>query len=197
VETHTPQPQKKRDEAAFERSRQEIEALREQAQAGEISLAYFDEAGFAQVHPNRSAWTPCGEQHCIDAPRGERLNVMAALFSDGSVMHSHYWCSSTAEIFLGFVGELAKTVTKPLVILIDNASIHRARAIQPALKMLEKKGITLKFLPPYSPELNRIEKLWWLMKHRWMALARRTKAELEQAVDHILTNFGAEFKMKF
>jgi hypothetical protein len=30
-----------------------------------------------------------------------------------------------------------------------------------------------------------------------MALARRTKAELEQAVDHILTNFGAEFKMKF
>jgi transposase len=98
---------------------------------------------------------------------------------------------------LGFIAELAKTVTKPLVILIDNASIHRARAIQPALKMLEKKGVTLKFLPPYSPELNRIEKLWWLMKHRWMALARRTKAELEQAVDHILTNFGAEFKMKF
>jgi len=76
---------------------------------------------------------------------------MAALFSDGSVMHSHYWCSSTAEISLGFVGELAKTVAKPLVIVIDNASIHRARAIQPALKMLWKKGITLKFLPPYSP----------------------------------------------
>jgi transposase len=171
--------------------------LREQAQAGEINLAYFDEAGFAQGHPNRSAWTPYGEQHCIDAPRDERLNVMAALFSDGSVMHSRCWCSSTSEIFLGFVAELAKRATKPLIILIDNASIHRARAIQPALKMLEKKGITLKFLPPYSLELNRIEKLWWLMKHRWMALTRRTRAELEQAVDHILTNFGAEFKMKF
>jgi transposase len=96
-----------------------------------------------------------------------------------------------------FIAELAKTVSKPLVILIDNASIHRARAIQPALRLLEKKGITLKFLPPYSPELNRIEKLWWLMKHRWMALTRRTKEELEQAVDYILTNFGAEFKMKF
>jgi transposase len=34
-------------------------------------------------------------------------------------------------------------------------------------------------LPPYSPELKRIEKLWWLMKHRWMALTRRTKEELE------------------
>ena len=88
---------------------------------------------------------------------------MAALVSDGSVMHSHHWCSSTAEIFLDFVGELAKSVTKPLVIVLDNASIQRARAIQPALKLLEEKGITLKFLPPYSPELNRIEKLWWLM----------------------------------
>ena len=168
-----------------------------ETQAGQIDLAYFDEAGFAQVHPNRSAWTPCGEQHSIEAPRGQRLNVMAALFSDGSVIHSHDRCSSTAEIFPGFVGELVKSVTKPLVIVIDNASIHRARAIQPALKLLEKKGITFKLLPPYSPELNRIEKLWWLMKHRWMALARSTKAQLEQAVDHVLAHFGTQFKMEF
>jgi transposase len=159
LQAHAPQPQKKRDDAAFERSRQEIAALRAQAQAGEISLAYFDEVG--------------------------------------SVMHSSCWCSTTAELFLGFVTELAKTVTKTLVILIDNASIPRVRAIQPALRLLEKKGITLKFLPPYSPELNRIEKLWWLMKHRWMALTRRTKVELEHTVNHILTNFGSEFKMAF
>lgn len=122
---------------------------------------------------------------------------MAAWFSDGSVIHSSNWRSTTAELFLGFVEGLAKTLTKPLVIVIDNASIHRARAIQPALRLLEKKGITLKFLPPYSPELNRIEKLWWLMKHRWMALKRRTKEELEQTVEHILTNFGGLFKMTF
>ena len=122
---------------------------------------------------------------------------MAALFNDGSVVHSHHWCSSTAELFLGFVGELAKDATKPLGTVLDNASIHRARAIQPALKRLKEKGVTLKFLPPYSPELNRIEKLWWLMKHRWMALTRRTKEELEQAVDHVLANFGTQFKMTF
>jgi transposase len=107
------------------------------------------------------------------------------------------WCSTTADLFLGFVAELAKTVTKTLVILIDNASIHRARAIQPALRLLEKKGIMLKFLPPCSPELNRIEKLWWLIKHRWMALTRRTKVDLEQTVNHILTNFGSQSKMAF
>ncbi len=45
------------------RARVEIELLREQAAAGDMVLAYVDEAGFAQVHPNRSAWTPQGERH--------------------------------------------------------------------------------------------------------------------------------------
>jgi len=45
--------------------------------AGEMVLAYCDEAGFSQVHPNRSAWTPKGERHLIPAIRGKRLNVLA------------------------------------------------------------------------------------------------------------------------
>jgi hypothetical protein len=51
--------------------------------------------------------------------------------------------------------------------------------------------------PKHGPELHRIEKLWWLMKRRWMALTRRTKVELEQTVNHILTHFGSQFKMAF
>lgn len=166
METHPPQFEKKRDDAAFERCREELQALREQAQAGDIELVYLDESGIAQVHPNRSAWTPCGEQHCIEAPRGQRLNVLAALFSSGKAVHTRYWCSSTAERFLGFVSELARQVSKPMVIVLDNASIHRAAAIEPALERLKQQGVTLKFLPPYSPELNRIEVMWRLMKRK-------------------------------
>lgn len=129
LETHAPQLEKKRDAAAFAKSSEELDKLRAQAQAGEIELAYLDEAGFAQVHPNRSAWSPRGEQHLIDAPRGKRLNVMAALLSSGTVEHAHYWCSSTAELFLGFVADLASKVSKPLVIVLDNARIHSAAAI--------------------------------------------------------------------
>ena len=70
---------------AFERAKQEIAELRARAQADEIEVAYLDEAGFAQIHPNRSAWTPVGEQHCIEAIRGKRLNVVAALLSSGKV----------------------------------------------------------------------------------------------------------------
>ena len=41
-------------------------------------MAYLDEAGFEQTPPNRGAWTPVGEQHCIEAGRGSRLNVVVS-----------------------------------------------------------------------------------------------------------------------
>ena len=197
METHAPQLEKKRDPAPFAKSSQELDKLRAHAQAGEIELAYLDEAGFAQVHPNPSAWTPRGEPHCIDAPRGKRLNVMAALMSSGTVEYAHYWCSSTAELFLGFVNDLAKKVSKPLVIVLDKASIHRAGAIQDALELLKKQGVRFEFLSPYSPELNRIEVMWRLMEHRWLAAKRRTEGELERAVEHVFEHFGSQFKMDF
>lgn len=197
METYAPQSKKKRDEAEFAKSSQRLDELRAQAHTGDIVLAYLDEAGFAQVHPNRNAWTLRGEQHRIEAPRGERLNVTAALLSTGQVVHAHYWKSSTAQTFLGFVEHLRGQVSKPLVIVLDNATIHRAKAIEPALALLEQQGVRFEFLSAYSPELNRIETMWRLMKHRWMEVKRRTKEELERAVEHVFKHFGSQFKMEF
>ena len=122
---------------------------------------------------------------------------MAALLSSGKVEYAHYWCSSTAELFLGFVADLAQKVSKRLVIVLDNASIHRAGAIQDALQMLKQQGVKFEFLSPYSPELNRIEVMWRLMKHRWLAAKRRTQEELVQAVEHVFEHFGSQFRMEF
>jgi hypothetical protein len=72
-------------------------------------VAYVDEAGFAQLPPNRSAWTPQGQQHHIDAVRGKRLNVMAALLSSGDLFSAHAWCSYNADLFVAFLGLLAST----------------------------------------------------------------------------------------
>jgi len=50
---------------------------------------------------------------------------------------------------------------KPIVMIIDNFSSHRAEAVQ---KEAEKLGIHLVFLPPYSPDLNPIEFVWKSLK---------------------------------
>jgi hypothetical protein len=171
--------------------------LRARAQAGEIELAYLDEAGFAQVPPNRSAWTRCGQRHCIDALRGKQLNVMAALLSRGCVFSARIWRSFNGELFTAFLSLLRQHVGKPLTVILDNVRFHKSKAIQPYLDLLKTQGVTLYFLPPYSPQLNRLEKLWHLMKYYWLALMRRDAKTLERDVGNILDNFGTDFKMNF
>ena len=60
-----------------------------------------------------------------------------------------------------------------------------------------KHGVTLCFLPAYSPELNRIERLWHQIKYTWMAVKCRTAKELEADVGEILENFGTTYKFDF
>lgn len=173
--------------------------MRARAAAGEIDLAYVDEAGFSQVHPNRNAWTPVGEQHCIEGQRGARLNVLGALLSSGKAFFATLWHSVTAELFAAFLALLRKHTgnARPLVVVLDNASIHSAKAIEPHLQLLAEQGVQLYFLPPYSPELNRIEVLWRLLKHRWMPPKRREKTELEAEVSSILEGLNSRFHITF
>ncbi len=46
---------------------------------------------------------------------------------------------------------------------MDNASFHRKKYL---LNVAQKNKFKLVFLPPYSPELNPIEKFWFVLKHR-------------------------------
>lgn len=48
------------------------------------------------------------------------------------------------------------------VVVIDNASFHKSAAIR---ESIEQAGCALLFLPPYSPDLNKIEKFWARLKH--------------------------------
>ena len=173
--------------------------MRERAAAGKIVLAYMDEVGFAQAHPNRSAWTPRGSEHrhLIEAKRGKRLNVLGALLSSGEFFCARLWQTLTADLFVGWLGLLKEHVGTSLTVILDNAPIHTAKKILPFIELLKSQGVTLYFLPPYSPELNRIEKLWHKIKYTWMELKCRTAETLEADVAHILDNFGGEYKLRF
>lgn len=123
---HAPFFKKSRNEDAFPQAAIEVQALSEQAASGGIELAYLDEARFSAVHPNRSAWAERGKCHLIEAKRDKRLNVLAALLSSGQVLSAKYWQSTTADVFIGFLGWLRQQVDKPLTVILDNASIHKA-----------------------------------------------------------------------
>ena len=84
-----------------------------------------------------------------------------------------------------------------MTVILDNASIHKAKSEKDIHDHLNKNGVTLYFLPPYSPELNKIERLWHKMKYTWMAPKCRDSAALEADIDSILSNFGSDFKFGF
>ena len=138
-----------------------------------------------------------GECHAATAVRGKRLNIIGALLSTGALFTAKLWENTTSELFAGFLGLLLNHVGKPLTIILDNASVHKAKAIQPLLKVLERQGLKLYFLPPYSPELNRIEKLWHKMKYEWMSFKSRDAQTLEADVKEVLSGLWERYTLNF
>ena len=92
---------------------------------------------------------------------------------------------------------LKNAVQKPSTVILDNASIQKAKSLEPIVKYLKNQGVTLHFLPPYSPELNRIERFWQAMKFTWMVPKCRDSNMLEADADEILDNFDTKYKFAF
>ena len=68
------------------------------------------------------------------------------------------------------------------VVVIDNASFHHGGRIE---ALIEAAGCKVLYLPPYSPDLNRIEKCWAWIKSRVRKLLRDS-CNLREAMDSVL-----------
>jgi hypothetical protein len=56
---------------------------------------------------------------------------------------------------------IAKDAILPITLVLDNAKYQRCHLV---MNLAEQLGIELLFLPPYSPNLNLIERLWKFIK---------------------------------
>jgi len=135
-------------------------------------LGYVDETGICSTPDNRYAWTIKGQVHQVTAIRSKRVNIIGALLSTGHFVTACLQESVTGEYFYAYVMGVAKQIKEkyniPLTLIVDNASIHKSKKMQAWRDLLEQDfNVRLYFLPPYSPELNRIEMLWRSMKYQW------------------------------
>jgi DDE superfamily endonuclease len=154
-----------------------------------LILAYLDECGFSPSQPVNATWTLPGRPKLIpyENPRRRRLNAIAALVPDGphrSFTWGHAPRSLTANDLLTCVRQIPRAGL-PLVVVLDNGSIHVSRVVKAAEAELAAEGISLFYLPPYSPKLNAIEPYFGGVKH--YDLPERTYPALDDlaaAVDH-------------
>jgi hypothetical protein len=77
---------------------------------------------------------------------------------------------------------------RPLVLVVDNYSVHTCERVQQEMAAFAAAGITLFFLPSYSPELSRIEPIWRDVKHHEMTKrSYEILGDLLRAVEETLT----------
>ncbi len=86
----------------------------------------------------------------------------------------------------------------PLVLIVDNASIHRRKQMASWRKLLEQEySMSLYFLPAYSPELNRIERVWRQIKYHWSDFKVMTADQIVHWVGDVSKGFGSKYVFTF
>lgn len=114
-------------------------------------------------------------------------------------MHFETTTESINSAFLiAFFDKFVLKINKLTVIVLDNAKIHKSKAFKERCDYWQKMGLFIVYLPPYSPHLNIIEKLWHELKQRWLKPEDYKSFEtLTYAVRLALMAVGTELNIKF
>lgn len=133
------------------------------------------------------------------APRGERLiskvpwghwktvTFVGALRSDRMTAPAVFDGPMDGDCFLAYVEQvLAPTLLPGDIVVMDNLPSHKVAGIQEAI---EATGAALRYLPPYSPDLNPIEQAIAKLKSYLRKEAARTLETLIEAIASALKKF--------
>lgn len=137
-------------------------------------MVFLDESGFAHDMPRTHGYAPKGER-CFgthDWGAKGRTNAIGALLRGSLLTVTLFQSTINTVIFDEWIQQdLIPQLPPSSVVIMDNAAFHKGATMQ---KALEQAGHTLLYLPPYSPDLNPIEKKWAQAK----ALRKKHKCDL-------------------
>lgn len=158
----------------------------------DINLWAIDEVHFQQYGSRCRMWIP---PEIIDPvvkhhPTRKGIGYYGAVrISDGMFVFSREPNRFNAETFKEFLVQLQDVSRIPgnrIVVITDNAKYHHAK-FHESWRVEHSESFVLDFLPPYSPELNPIERVWKLTRR--MCLHNRYFATLEEVIRTVESQF--------
>jgi transposase len=149
-------------------------------------LIFLDESGVSTQMTRRYARAERGVRVHESTPEGnwKILTILGAMSLRGMIATMTIEAATDAEIFLAYLEHVLCPVLRPGdVVIMDNLSSHKVSGVR---ECIEAAGAELLYLPPYSPDLNPIEKAWAKLKQLLRTAKARTAETLEQAIaDHL------------
>jgi transposase len=152
-------------------------------------LVFLDETGTTTKMTRLRGRCPKGQRLRCKAPFGHWMTqtFVAGLRCDKLTAPFVVNAPMNRRIFETYVEkELAPTLDKGDVVIMDNLAAHKSKAAETAIKA---RGAWILFLPPYSPDLNPIEMAFAKLKAHLRAKAARTIDALWQEIGHICDLF--------
>lgn len=156
-------------------------------------MIFIDESGVEDNEFYGYVWAPKGKRLFGDKPGYERrrVSIIGAL-NEGKVKAPWViegYCNS--EIFEMYVeNRLIPILKSGQTVILDNASFHKSERTR---KLIENVGCKILFLPPYSPDLNPIEKFWFAIKHAIRKALPNFWPDINSTIDFVFQHSGKPF----
>lgn len=149
-------------------------------------MIYLDESGVSTQMTRVYARAPRGQRIHDDVPGGhwKIVTILGAMDHRGMLAAMTIEAATDRDIFLAYLDEVLCPKLRPgHVVVMDNLSAHKVDGVR---QRIEACGASLLYLPPYSPDLNPIEKAWSKLKQALRAIGARSEQTLHHAVAQML-----------
>lgn len=155
-------------------------------------LVFIDETGAATNMARRYGRCPRGQRLVSPVPWGhwKTTTFVAALRVDAIAAPCVLDGPMDGECFRAYIEQFVVPILRPGdIVVIDNLSSHKVAGIRQAI---EAVGAELRYLPPYSPDLNPIEQFFAKLKALLRKAAARTHDALMAAIAEALTTVSPQ-----
>jgi transposase len=155
-------------------------------------LIFLDESGVSTQMTRLYARCQGGARIHEGTPdsRWQILTILGALSTRGMIATMTIEAATDRDIFLAYLDEvLCPQLQAGDVVVMDNLSSHKVDGVR---QRIEKCGAALLYLPPYSPDLNPIEKAWSKLKQLLRTAKARSTEALETAIAELLPRITAQ-----
>jgi transposase len=155
-------------------------------------LIFLDESGVTTSMTRLYARRPDGRRVHEATPGGhwKIMTILAAMRLRGITAAMTIEEATDGDIFLAYVEQvLCPTLAAGDVVVMDNLGAHKVNGVE---GLIHACGAEVLYLPPYSPDLNPIEKAWSKIKQLLRSRRPRTTEALEQDIAYAINQVTAE-----